>query len=362
LNRYAPGLFSADGSGQGNALAQRVLSGSTPAVSASAPAFPGDTLYFYATGLGAIDGSGHPNPLPTVNVGSQQVTVVNAVAQSATPGTYQVTIQLPSTTPSGNLSAVLSIGSASSQSLTLPVAALTGVVITEAVNGASFLSGFSQGSWITIKGANLAGTTRSWTGSDFIGPNLPTELDQVSVTVDGKAAYVYYVSPTQINVLSPADTVLGPVPVQVTYAGTTSNVLNVTEAAFTPALFMFSPLAQKYVAAVRVDGQYIGPATLYPGLTVPAKAGDTLMLFGTGFGPTNPITDFGQTFSGAPPTANTVTATIGGVNATVVFAGLVAPGEYQFNISVPNVPSGDNLVVVQVSGVASQLNAYLTVQ
>jgi uncharacterized protein (TIGR03437 family) len=275
-----------------------------------------------------------------------------------------VAILLPTTTSPGTPGLVLSIGGAASQSLTLPVGTFptSGPVITNAVNGASFLPGFSQGSWTAITGANLSGTTRIWAGADFNGNSLPTSLDQVSVTIDGKAAYVYYVSPTQINVLSPADPAQGSVPVQVTYAGKTSNVVNVSEAAFTPALFMFSPLGGKYVAAVRVDGQYIGPTNLYTGLTVPAKAGDTLLLFGTGFGPTNPTTDFSQTFSGAPPAANTVTATIGGVAATVGFAGLLFPGEYQFNIVVPSVPSGDNLVVLKVNGVTSQGSAYLSVQ
>ena len=105
-------------------------------------------------------------------------------------------------------------------------------------------------------------------------------------------------------------------------------MLTVTEASLSPALFMFGPQGQKYVAAVRADGQHIGPTNLYSGITVPAKTGDTLLLFGTGFGPTNPTTNFGQTFTGAPLTANTVTAAIGGVPATVAFAGLLAPGEY----------------------------------
>jgi len=368
LSQYAPALFSADSSGQGIVAAQRLVSGSL--VSASAPALPGDTLALFATGLGAINANSQPNPLPTVTVGGQSVTVIFAGAIS--PALYQVNLQLPGTTPAGNLPVVLSIGGASSQSLTLPVGALTGVTITNVENGGSFLPGFSQGSWTTITGANLSGTSRVWTGADFNGSKLPTQLDQVSVAIDGKPAYVYYISPTQINVLAPADTALGPVPVQVTYAGKSSNVLNGTEAAFSPSLFMFSPLSQKYVAAVRLDGQYIGPANLYPGTTTPtppwptvlAKAGETLLLFGTGFGPTNPTTDFSQTLSGAPPTANAVTATIGGVAATVLGSTgyLVYPGEYQFNIVVPSVPSGDNLVVLKVNGVSSQANAYLAVQ
>jgi uncharacterized protein (TIGR03437 family) len=290
------------------------------------------------------------------------VTVVDALAVSTTPGTYQVTIQLPGTTPPGNLPIILSIGGASSQSLTLPVGAFTGTVITSVENGASFLPGISQGAWTTIKGTSLSGTTRIWTGADFNGNNLPTQLDQVSVTIDGKPAYVYYVSPTQLNVLSPADAAQGPVPVQVTYAGKASNTLNATQASFAPALFMFDPLARKYVAAVRSDGQLLGPANLYPGLTVPARAGDVILLYGTGFGPTNPTTDFGKTLDGAPPTANPVTATIGGVPATVQFAGLVTSGEYQVNILVPTVPTGDNLVVLKVGGVSTQPGAYLAVQ
>jgi uncharacterized protein (TIGR03437 family) len=230
-------------------------------------------------------------------------------------------------------------------------------------NAASYLPGFSQGSWVTITGANLAGTTRIWTGADFSGPDLPTQLSQVSVTIDGKPAYVYFISPTQINVLAPADTAQGPVPVQVTYNGTQSNTLMATLSSFSPALFTFSPDGGKYAAAVRIDGQYIGPPGLYAGLsTIPANPGDTLELYGTGFGPTNPTTNFAQTFAGAPVTANTVTATIGGVAATVQFAGLVAPGEYQFNIVVPNAPAGDNLVVMKVNGLTTQANVYLPVQ
>jgi uncharacterized protein (TIGR03437 family) len=240
---------------------------------------------------------------------------------------------------------------------------LTLPTISGVENGASFLAGFSPGSWITIKGANLARTTRIWTAADFAGPNLPTELDGTSVTVDGKPAYVYYISPIQLNALAPDDDARGPVEVKVTVAGQTGNTMTATASTFSPALFMFSPLGQRYAAAVRIDGQYIGPDNLYPGVTVPARAGDIIQLYSTGMGPTEPPTAAGQTFSGAPPAANTVTCTIGGVATTVQFAGLVAPGEFQINIVVQSgLPSGDNLVVLAVGGATSQPGAYLTVQ
>jgi uncharacterized protein (TIGR03437 family) len=72
------------------------------------------------------------------------------------------------------------------------------------------------------------------------------QLDGVSVTVDGKPAYVYFISPTQLNVLSPDDATQGAVPVQVTTAGRISNVVDAIETALSPALFTFSPQGGKY--------------------------------------------------------------------------------------------------------------------
>src|ERR1700680_4380418 len=54
--------------------------------------------------------------------------------------------------------------------------------------------------WVEIKGANLApaGDIRTWQGSDFLNNQMPVKLDRVSVTVNNKSAYVYYISPTQV--------------------------------------------------------------------------------------------------------------------------------------------------------------------
>jgi uncharacterized protein (TIGR03437 family) len=230
------------------------------------------------------------------------------------------------------------------------------------INGASFLSGIAQGTWTTILGTNLSATTRTWNGSDFSGNKLPTQLDGASVTINGKAAYVYYISPTQLNVLSPEDTTQGPVAVQVTTAKGRSNIVDAVEAALSPALFTFSPQGGKYVAAVRSDGAYIGPANLIPGLaTVPAKPGDTILLFGTGFGPTTPATSIGQLVNPAP-LSNQVTVRVGGAVANTTFAGIVSSGEYQFNVVVPNVPNGDNAVLVGIGGGSSQTNVFLAIQ
>ena len=66
------------------------------------------------------------------------------------------------------------------------------------------------GSWISIYGSYLANGTYLWNG-DF-----PMSLGSTSVTIDGKQAYLSFVSPTQINAQATDDTATGPVTVVVT--------------------------------------------------------------------------------------------------------------------------------------------------
>ena len=106
-----------------------------------------------------------------------------------------------------------------------------GPSITSVSNSASAAAAIESGSWVSIYGTGLSATTRSWQASDFIGSALPTTIDNVTVLIDGKKAAIAYVSPTQLNVLAPADTASGTVPVQVanaagTAAGTASRALN----------------------------------------------------------------------------------------------------------------------------------------
>ena len=84
-------------------------------------------------------------------------------------------------------------------------------------------------------------------------------------------------------------------------------------------------------------------------------------LRGVGFGATNPPVAAGRIVSGAAPTVNPVTVTIGGVRGTVLFSGIVAVGLYQINVVVPSVPSGNQAVQAVVDGVDSPV-ATVTVQ
>lgn len=215
----------------------------------------------------------------------------------------------------------------------------------------------SPNSWLTLYGTNLASSTRQWRGDDIKNGALPTSLDGVSVNVNGKAAYVEYVSPTQINILTPDDSSTGPVQIQVTTVGGTADPVSVTLQKTAPAFFTFDG---KYLAATHVDGTLIGAPGFFasaPAATTPAKPGETIVLYGSGFGVTNPVVAASQLVTQVSPLAATDFAVrIGGVNALVGFAGLIPgnAGLYQFNVQVPTTAvDGDLGVTASVGGVTS---------
>ena len=222
------------------------------------------------------------------------------------------------------------------------------------VNAASGAAGVAPGAWISIYGSNLAAATRTMSASDLVDNTMPQSLGGVSVQIDGKAAYPYYVSPSQINVLSPSDSAAGSVPVSVTTSAGTSAAVTAVMQAILPGWFTQS----SYVRAVRAsDG------TIIDGTSTAARPGDLLELYGTGFGPTETAVAAGLVFSGAYPVSNAVTVTIGGMDAVVSFAGLVGPGLYQVNAVVPaGLPDGDYAVIATCGGVSTQSTAMLKIK
>ena len=238
------------------------------------------------------------------------------------------------------------------------------LIITSVVNGATFsiTPGIASGCWITIFGSNLSTITRSWTASDFVNGVSPTFLSGVSVTIDGKHAFLSYISPTQLNVLVPDDPEIGTVTVRVSNELGASNDFLAEKAALSPGLFLFTfPPALEYPAAEHSDYSFAGPPNLIPDVnTTPAHPGDVILLYGTGFGATKPPTATGAVVTNAVPIDQSVTATIGGVPAKV--AGyLIGPGLYQFNVTVPDLPDGDAALVITVGGKSTPSGVFLTV-
>jgi uncharacterized protein (TIGR03437 family) len=230
----------------------------------------------------------------------------------------------------------------------------------------------SQDAWIEVHGANLAaaGTSTNWgqIGWNFTANGLPTSVANVSATVDGKPAAIYYVSPAQINILAPVDSATGTVAVQLTTPNGTVSA-TATEVQAQPALLVLDLAG--HVAAEHVPSlSLLGPTSLdAPGYNfTPASPGETVTVYGTGFGQTNPA------FTSANQLANSEsyplnlpvplpTVTIGNLPAAVSFAGLVGPGLYQINLTVPSsAPAGDLPITVIYNGVSTQSTAVITVQ
>ncbi len=150
-----------------------------------------------------------------------------------------------------------------------------GPLITSVDDGAAFGPGFANGSWVTIRGFNLANTTRIWQGSDFVGNALPTALDGVSVSIQGRPALVYFVSPTQLNVLAPDNTLTNTrFGIIVRNNGVNSNPFVANVLPRNPEFFRFDG---RYIAAVHQDGTLVGKVDLFPGLTMRPRCVSTTL-------------------------------------------------------------------------------------
>jgi uncharacterized protein (TIGR03437 family) len=234
-----------------------------------------------------------------------------------------------------------------------------GPVITSVTTAGGESSTISPNTWVEIKGPSLGlPENRTWQSSDFVNGQMPTSLDGISVSMNGESAYVYYIGPNQIDVLTPPDLASGPIQVVVTVASVSSPQFASQAQPLSPSLFVFN--GGPYVAAAHADGGLLGPAGLYPGST-PAKPGETIVLFANGFGPVNlPVIKGSASQSGILSPLPSIT--IGGVNAVVSFAGLVAPGEFQFNVTVPSsLGNGDQSMAASYNGHATQAGTLLTI-
>jgi uncharacterized protein (TIGR03437 family) len=213
----------------------------------------------------------------------------------------------------------------------------------------------SQNDWIQIKGSNLVPASTPaggmfWSNApEFAQGRMPIEVGGVSVTVNGKPAYVWWFcskattpacSEDQINVLTPLDDYLGQVLVVVKNGPVSSGAFLVNKVPVTPSILRFS--ARGDAVATHVDGKLLGPVTLYPGLSTPGARGESISLWTVGLGlPTTALVPGSSTQSGSLPF--TPACFLSGDPASVA-AALVSPGLYQLNVTIPNsARAGDNL-------------------
>jgi uncharacterized protein (TIGR03437 family) len=233
-----------------------------------------------------------------------------------------------------------------------PPNAVTTASITSVTDGGGFRSNIVAGSWVTIKGSNLADQSRTWSGSDFPSDNvsLPTSLSGVQVKINGLSAAVYYISPGQLNVQAPAN-ISGSVSVQVLRSGAASNTVTAPAVQNAPGIFAYQAGTKTYPAAL-FNGTYtvVGDPSLSGSSVAKARAGDIIQLYASGL----EASSAGVIVNAAAPTRNPVTCTIGSANAPVGFSGLVASGEFQINITVPSLADGEYPLTCSEAGQASQ--------
>src|ERR1017187_8810119 len=277
---------------------QLVVGPAPVAITSISPATPGVGVNQVVT----VNGTGFQTGLTVTLVPpvSGSSTIPGSQIQSVTPTSFQMTV-----TFSAMGTYTIRVNNpdlGESNVFAFTVGAPLPMTITKVENAASYVAGIEGGSWVSIIGTGLASSTRIWQASDFVGlgNGLPFSLDGVSVTIDGKSAAVYYVSPTQLNVQAPTDPFLGTVSVVVKNSSGTANgtaTLQNYSPAFFPLTAPGNPTGPPvYAAAVHTDGIIVVPAGFYgAGVTTrPATPGETIEIYGTGFGPTNPAAPAGQ--------------------------------------------------------------------
>jgi uncharacterized protein (TIGR03437 family) len=203
-------------------------------------------------------------------------------------------------------------------------------------NAASYEQAFAPGMIVSAFGSGLAPSTQA-----AAAVPLPPAMAGVSVTVNGVAAPLYYVSPTQLNIQVPYETPAGAAVLTVDNNGQSAS--------------------QTFSVAAAAPGIFTDTG----GTAVPhgsAARGQVITLFITGAGAVSPAVATGA----APPDSATVdqlpapllhtTVTVGGVAAPIWFVGIPwgLAGVVQINYQVPAAsPLGTQQVVVKVGNVSS---------
>jgi uncharacterized protein (TIGR03437 family) len=269
----------------------------------------------------------------------------------------------------GNLTdyPITSIGPCSNSSSGGPAPSISGVVSASAFGA---FAAVAPGSGVEIYGSALASDTQGWTGSDFTGNNAPTMLDGVSVSIAGQAAFVDYVSPTQVNAELPSNIATsGPLQLTVSNSNGASAAVNVTLNTTEPGLLAptsFKIGGNQYVVAQHSDGSYVLPVGAISGVTSsPAKPGETVVIYGVGFGSVIPNIPAGEIATDTNQLSAPFEVLFGQTPAKLPYFGLAPSfvGLYQFNVTVPALAASDlTPLTFNLGGVTGTQKLYTAVQ
>jgi uncharacterized protein (TIGR03437 family) len=189
----------------------------------------------------------------------------------------------------------------------------------------------------------------------------------VQVTIGGQSAFVAYVSPSQVNAQLPSNIGSGPLQLTVTNAGVASAPVTITVNPTVPGLLAppsFQIGGKQYVVAQFSDGTYVLPTGTIAGLSSrPAKPGETIVIYGIGFGTVTPDTPAGKIASASTQLTAPLQFLFGQTPAQQIqYAGLApgAVGLYQFNITVPQVCDNDLVPLTFTLGGAAGMQTLYT--
>lgn len=311
----------------------------TATVTSAGGATPTGTVTFYAAGvsLGSAKVSG---------AGLAAVATMMATAAQLSAGTPETAaLSASSTAVTPEVTAIYSgdgVYSSGAATAEITIASPTAMVVSGITSAASFQKAFAPGMVVALFGQNLATSTPNPPASP-----LPIQLAGTTVTLNGIAAPLYYVSPTQINLQIPYAIPVNTTAIVKVTAGTQTATYQVFVTSNAPEIFAdTNNLLVPYQTTAR---------------------GQTIFMFATGDG----LFTTPQVTTGAVPAAGTISVaatkasvTVGGVAATTTFVGEPSwsIGVSQINFTIPaNAPTGLQPVVVTVGGVASS-PVYITVQ
>ncbi len=229
-------------------------------------------------------------------------------------------------------------------------------------NTAASVTGlYAPNTFVTIYGQNLAYTTRALTANDIGGGILPTVLGTTGlrVLINGIPANIYYVSPTQVNFLVPTSLIAGPVTMQLVVDSLAGPAIPMMLGNAAPSFFQTDATN---VLAVHLDNSVITPKS-------PAHAGEVIVLYASGLGPTipaavpnqipqqaatvNPMSSFSLMLNGVAVDAH-----------KILYAGVVPTfaGLYQINVRLPGDAPPNPEIRVAYSGTMSPAGRVLPLQ
>jgi uncharacterized protein (TIGR03437 family) len=211
--------------------------------------------------------------------------------------------------------------------------------------GATPVAAVAPGSVVSIFGLNLAATVAS-------GPTSPMvqTLGGLTATLGDRVLPLFFVSPTQINFLLPADAATGAATLTVSIVGQPDTTAPITIAQDAPGIFGQSASGQTYAVAFHADGTQVTAGS-------PAAAGEALTVYGTGFGPTSTPRLYGMPAPAGIELTDPIAVqlndqTITPTGATVV-AGSIGIDSVEFVVPAGLPPASNATLTITVNGQAS---------